>query len=381
MANAMLRAGRTIACAALLLGAASCCCIDERSHNDSALFLSNVPVEGTLGGHDAVEGEDVRSAPDRYTLNLDGRFTLLRETRRRVAYIGAEVVALDPGRARRHGLEPFTAIQVRSIRRNGPAACAGIRAGDVIAGVDGKPTDNPERLAYLIDQTTPGDSVTVEVHRGDETLSIPLAVGSEEVVERNHLLVRDLPVIDDRDRTGLRFAEITDDVRGYLLGPGATRSGLMVIENLPGGPGFDADVRVRDVIVRIGDRDIARLDDYRAALADLSSGDDATFAILRDGREIEATIELSDNELATGGVNILGIFKHRREPGENSYGVLWNLIFESEAYHSVRKMEDYPQNSTQYRWGCILDLIAWCSTPKKKELRLLWFFPIRVSSE
>jgi hypothetical protein len=54
-----------------------------------------------------------------------------------------------------------------------PAARAGLRAGDVILGVNEKQVDNTPDLIALLDEFQPKDKVTLQLRRGDQELEAP----------------------------------------------------------------------------------------------------------------------------------------------------------------------------------------------------------------
>jgi serine protease Do len=61
--------------------------------------------------------------------------------------------------------------------RSSPAAKAGLKAGDVIAAVNGnKITGSPE-LRLAIPQLSPGSVARVQIVRGGETVDVPVTVG------------------------------------------------------------------------------------------------------------------------------------------------------------------------------------------------------------
>ena len=67
---------------------------------------------------------------------------------------------------------------VYSIDPNGPAAKAGIKAGDLIAAVDGKPTPDAAALAVILAQLSPGQTVKVKViHADGSTAEIDVTLG------------------------------------------------------------------------------------------------------------------------------------------------------------------------------------------------------------
>jgi putative serine protease PepD len=60
----------------------------------------------------------------------------------------------------------------------GPAADAGVQAGDVITSVDGHPVSEPEDLSEAISGKEPGDQVRVELVRAGEPRTITVTLGA-----------------------------------------------------------------------------------------------------------------------------------------------------------------------------------------------------------
>jgi putative serine protease PepD len=67
-------------------------------------------------------------------------------------------------------------VLVAGLVTNGPADRAGVKPGDIIATIDGKPVLTAEGLQEVLAQHQPGDRVTLGVHRadGDHTLTVTL---------------------------------------------------------------------------------------------------------------------------------------------------------------------------------------------------------------
>jgi len=67
--------------------------------------------------------------------------------------------------------------EIQGVTSGSPAQSAGLRAGDVITGVDGNPVREPEDVSDVLNALQPGDEVEVEVSRDGErrTFTIELA--------------------------------------------------------------------------------------------------------------------------------------------------------------------------------------------------------------
>jgi S1-C subfamily serine protease len=72
----------------------------------------------------------------------------------RHAFLGVEV---GPGRG---------GAVIRRVESAGPAARAGLRAGDVVVSMAGKPVDGPDALTQAVATHKPGESVTLDYLRG-----------------------------------------------------------------------------------------------------------------------------------------------------------------------------------------------------------------------
>jgi putative serine protease PepD len=72
---------------------------------------------------------------------------------------------------------PDGGAQVGEATAGGPAADAGIQAGDVITEVDGDQVQDPEDVAQAIEDRKPGDDVDVKVRRGGSEQTIQVTLG------------------------------------------------------------------------------------------------------------------------------------------------------------------------------------------------------------
>ncbi len=101
------------------------------------------------------------------------------------AYLGVQYTFAGPMWSRRI-LPPMprlprapvsTEIVVRSVVTGSPAAAAGLKVDDVILSLDGAGMDDPRALVYAIGQSKPGDTITLEVNRSNETLKVSVTLG------------------------------------------------------------------------------------------------------------------------------------------------------------------------------------------------------------
>ena len=70
--------------------------------------------------------------------------------------------------------------KIAGVERKGPAAIAGIQAGDIILKFDNQPIQNFVQLKEAVDSVTPGEQVMVELQRDGTRISKRLIVGIKE---------------------------------------------------------------------------------------------------------------------------------------------------------------------------------------------------------
>ncbi len=76
------------------------------------------------------------------------------------------------------GLPQATGAYVSEVAPGGPADRGGLRSGDLIVRIDGQPVHVfGDLLSYLLTQKSPGDSVVLEVLRGDQQLELTVVLG------------------------------------------------------------------------------------------------------------------------------------------------------------------------------------------------------------
>jgi hypothetical protein len=310
------------------------------------------------------------------TIGPDGEVKIYRSLEKEVAHLGVSLAALDPERAKRAGTDPFGGVLVTAVEEDGPGARAGLKEDDILTSLGGKPIVTPEQIEFLVEQSAPWTPIALKVLRGKETIAVNIELGSETRIVSSRLLEMKLQVLDDMKRTGLKLAELTDELRPLVLGPDQKEKGLLVVDVLPGGPGFLRGLRFRDYVLRLGDRPISNGADYTNALEPLRPGEEAIFTIVRDGRTVEARVVVSEDATSTSAFSVLGLVKNKSAASQSEFSLLWGLLFDSESSYSIKDRDARPEYRSESHWGAVLDLISYRSTAKKKEFRLLWLFPV-----
>ncbi len=99
---------------------------------------------------------------------------ILRHGRVRRAFLGlaGQTVPLGLGLARRLGRAALTAVSVMEVAAGGPAARAGLRAGDLLLAADGAELAGVDALHRLLTAERVGRSVELRLLRGREVVTV-----------------------------------------------------------------------------------------------------------------------------------------------------------------------------------------------------------------
>ena len=92
------------------------------------------------------------------------------------AFIGLGLAEITQPIASELGLPDTLGALALSVQEGGPAANAGIRAGDVLIRLDGDKLNSPEDLLAALRNRSPGQTVTVEFRRGADTQEVKVVL-------------------------------------------------------------------------------------------------------------------------------------------------------------------------------------------------------------
>ena len=152
---------------------------------------------------------------------------LLRYGQVRSAWIGAVTATITPEEAKRTGVRATRGAVVARVFGGSPAQSAGLRTGDVITSVSGRPVDSREAFSTYTATVPSGQPVELSVVRGgsSHTVTVRPVDPPRDLGLRMLWEVAGLRVIESR---GVVISEVSSDSRGGRIGlaPGDTIVGV-----------------------------------------------------------------------------------------------------------------------------------------------------------
>ncbi len=100
-------------------------------------------------------------------------------------WLGVTAQDVTPGLAATFGLEEARGGLVSEVVNGGPAFIGGLRAGDVLVGINGEPVRDGYEAMNIIAGTKPGSEVQLNVIRNHEQMTFNVEVGTRPPASRN----------------------------------------------------------------------------------------------------------------------------------------------------------------------------------------------------
>jgi serine protease Do len=171
-------------------------------------------------------------------------------------------------------------VVIEGVEPGSPAEKAGLKGGDVITSVNGKPVKTGNDLVNPIAQAPIGSKVKLSYIRDRAQKEATAEVGDRTRVFPNTAgRLGDQPGETAATEFGLHVEELTPD-RGHRVGMEGQK-GVLVTEVEPASFADDLGFGRGDVISTINGETVSSVADYRKAVAKLKHGEDVVFKVLR----------------------------------------------------------------------------------------------------
>jgi serine protease Do len=205
--------------------------------------------------------------------------TLIKDGKVTHGYMGIGINDVTPENSKFFDMKSANGAVVTQVEAGSPGAKGGLKVGDVITGLDGKPVNGAGDLQVEVGQKRPGTKIELEVMRDGKSVEVPVtleAMGARDAdknVEAKE---------DGKPRWGVGLGDITPDVREQIQAP-RDLSGAVVERVLPGSSADNAGLQPGDVIVSVNRKNVESASDVQKALSSVPKGQDALVLVWSNG--------------------------------------------------------------------------------------------------
>ena len=204
--------------------------------------------------------------------------------------IGVAAQSITPALSTGLRLGQDWGVVLSDVIPEGPAAEAGLQAGDIVLSVNGKTMKNASQLQTNLYRYAMGDKVDIAVLRGTQKLTYSVAIAAREddpqrfadMVDPSKNLVTKLGILGiDIDR---KIAEMLPDVR--------KKYGVVVAATGGESPYSGESLKLGDIIHAVDTQPVASVAALRTALDALKDTDPLVLEVERDGKLVYVTMEI-----------------------------------------------------------------------------------------
>ncbi|HEY4209947.1 MAG TPA: DegQ family serine endoprotease [Steroidobacteraceae bacterium] len=170
--------------------------------------------------------------------------------------LGVVIQGVDQGLADSFGLPKPEGALVSSVEKDGPAARAGVEAGDVILKLNGSPVTESSELPAAVAELAPGASVKLDVWRQHSSREIDVKLGEKEDTRT----ASNEPGHHEGGKLGLAVRPLT----GQEQRESNTHGGLLIERAT--GAGAAAGLQQGDIVLAANGAKVASVDDLKGAV-------------------------------------------------------------------------------------------------------------------
>jgi serine protease Do len=192
--------------------------------------------------------------------------------------MGVSISDVTPDNAKFFDMTDASGALVSDVSAGSPADKAGLKTGDVITELDGKPVTDAGELQVQVGEKQPGDTVRLGILRDGKSMTVTVTLESMKGLAGK--AAAEGP--QGKTRWGIGLGDLTPALRDQLQLPESVHGA--VVENIKqGSPADNAGLQQGDVIEQVNRRPMQSASEAAAALSGIEPGQNALVLVWSNG--------------------------------------------------------------------------------------------------
>jgi serine protease Do len=197
-------------------------------------------------------------------------------------FLGVQPQAVTADMVDNLGLKNTKGALIADVVKDSPAEKSGIKPGDVVVGLNGKPVNDNNQLTRDVGVIPPGSHVKLDVVREGKqrTVDVKLAERPDEKEQAARSPSTEGQDKEQGDLLGLSVQDVTPQLARRSQVDASTK-GAVVVDVASDSPASDAGFEPGDLIVEVNRRPVASAADYKSAVKGVKKGDTTLVRVRR----------------------------------------------------------------------------------------------------
>lgn len=195
-------------------------------------------------------------------------------------WLGAAIQPLNADLAESFGYQGSRGVLIGSVVPSSPAEKAGLRDGDIVTELNGRPVETVPQLRNGIAALAPKTNADLLVHRNGKAQHVQVSVG--ELVVQDEALASTSEEATSSDELGITVQPLTRQL-AEQIGHKGELNGVVVTDVASGSLSEQAAIRPGDVLVTIGSVPVKNVNDYRGAIDKFDPKKGIRMQVIREG--------------------------------------------------------------------------------------------------
>jgi len=197
-------------------------------------------------------------------------------------FLGVSPQAITADMADSLGLKSTKGALIADVVKDSPAEKGGLKPGDVVVALNGKPVSDNSQLTRDVGVIPPGSTVKLDIIREGKqrTVEVKLAERPDEKEQGGRAPSKGGQEKEQGDLLGLSVQDVTPQLARQSQVDPATK-GAVVVDVAPDSPAADAGLEPGDVVLEVNRRAVASAAEYKNAVKAVKKGDTALVRVRR----------------------------------------------------------------------------------------------------
>ena len=176
-------------------------------------------------------------------------------------------------------------VIVNEVRKDGPADKAGLKADDIITGINGQPVKDGDELVARVADLPVGSQATLSVDRDGKKMDFKLAIQDRtkvfaddpRIVGENAITENGATKGEAQVKFGISIRPASEEERDLT----PDKHGIAITRVEPGSFAEDVGLMEKDLVISINRQQVNSVEDIRKIQATLKPGDPVAFRVVR----------------------------------------------------------------------------------------------------